>query len=276
MRKPVGYGGRRFHQARADRKMKPWRDVKQAEQAAVKSNADFYWRKSVMENPQLASSNPISRLWQKKRLQKQYAAAHRAGTGAGPGRGKASQTAASAAKKGGGTIAQKRPCDEEQTHPSHCGRDRLDPHAHHGVDAVLHFHVRGRDFRRLAAFDLSEDADLTVAEAAYCGMEAELQEYLDTYEATHDYDEYHFDLDEIEHDPYVLLSILSALHEGVFTLDEVQSDLEMLFHKQYILTETVTTETRYRTETRTDSEGNEYEVEVPYTWYICTVTLEKF
>ena len=63
---------------------------------------------------------------------------------------------------------------------------------------------------------------------------------------------------------------------GVFTLDEVQGDLEMLFDKQYILTETVTTETRYRTETRTDSEGNEYEVEVPYTWYICTVTLENF
>ena len=99
---------------------------------------------------------------------------------------------------------------------------------------------------------------------------------MDTYEATHDYDEYHFDLDEIEHDPYVLLSILSALHEGVFTLDEVQGDLEMLFDKQYILTETVTTETRYRTETRTDSEGNEYEVEVPYTWYICTVHAGEF
>ena len=56
----MGYGGRRIHQARADRKLKPWRDVKRAEQAAVKSNADFYWRKSVMENPQLASSNPIS------------------------------------------------------------------------------------------------------------------------------------------------------------------------------------------------------------------------
>ena len=55
---------------RADRKLKPWRDVSKAEQAAVKANADFYWRKSVMENPQLASSNPISRLWQKKRLQK--------------------------------------------------------------------------------------------------------------------------------------------------------------------------------------------------------------
>ena len=119
-------------------------------------------------------------------------------------------------------------------------------------------------------------ADLLAAEAAYCAMEDELREYLDTYEQTHDYDEYHFDLDEIKHDPYVLLSILSALHEGQFTIDQVQGDLQMLFDKQYILTETVTTETRYRTETRTDSEGNEYEVEVPYTYYICTVELENF
>ena len=107
-------------------------------------------------------------------------------------------------------------------------------------------------------------------------MEDELREYLDTYEQTHDYDEYHFDLDEIKHDPYVLLSILSALHEGQFTIDQVQDDLQMLFDKQYILTETVTTETRYRTETRTDSEGNAYEVDVPYTYYICTVELENF
>lgn len=93
---------------------------------------------------------------------------------------------------------------------------------------------------------LSEDSDLLAAESAYCAMEDELREYLDTYEQTHDYDEYHFTLDEIKHDPYVLLSILSALHEGQFTIDQVQDDLQMLFDKQYILTETVTTETRYR------------------------------
>lgn len=128
----------------------------------------------------------------------------------------------------------------------------------------------------VASSYLSEDSDLLAAEAAYCAMEDELREYLDTYEQTHDYDEYHFDLDEIKHDPYVLLSILSALHEGQFTIDQVQDDLQMLFDKQYILTETVTTETRYRTETRTDSEGNAYEVDVPYTYYICTVELENF
>ena len=276
--KAVGYGNRRFHQARADRKLKPWRDVKQAERAAVKANADFYWRKSVMENPQLASSNPISRLWQKKRLQKQYAAAHRTGSGAAQAAGKASQAAASAAKKGGGTIAQKL--------GGLVAKNKHTLLIVGGIGLILMLIMGlmqsctsmfgGGTSGLVASSYLSEDADLTGAEAAYCGMEAELQEYLDTYEATHDYDEYHFDLDEIEHDPYVLLSILSALHEGVFTLDEVQSDLKMLFDKQYILTETGTTETRYRTETRTDSEGNEYEVEVPYTWYICTVTLENF
>ena len=122
----------------------------------------------------------------------------------------------------------------------------------------------------------SEDADILAAEAAYCALEAELQEYLDTYERTHDYDEYHYDLDEIKHDPYVLASILSALHDGAWTASEVQGTLQMLFEKQYILTETVVTEVRYRTVTRTDSEGNEYEVEVPYNYYICTVELENF
>ena len=85
-----------------------------------------------------------------------------------------------------------------------------------------------------------------------------------------------FDLDEIEHDPYVLISILTAFHEGVFTIDEVQAELQMLFEKQYILTQTVEVEVRYRTETRTDSEGNDYDVEVPYNYYICKVKLENF
>lgn len=234
--KAVGYGGRRFHQARADRKLKPWRDVTKAEQAAAKVNADFYWQKSVMENPQLASSNPISRLWQKKRLQKQYAAAHRAGTGATQAAGKASQTAASAAKKGGGTVAQK--LGGFVTKNKHTllivGGIGLMLMLIMGLMQSCTSMFGGGTSGLVASSYLSEDADLTGAEAAYCGMEAELQEYLDTYESTHDYDEYHFDLDEIEHDPYVLLSILSALHEGVFTLDEVQGDLEMLFDKQYM------------------------------------------
>ena len=120
-----------------------------------------------------------------------------------------------------------------------------------------------------------EDGDMLGAEAAYCDLEAELSGYLDSYESTHDYDEYHFDLDEIEHDPYVLLSLLCSLHEGQWTLDQVEGSLQMLFDRQYILTEDVVVEVRYRTETRTDSEGNDYDVEVPYNYYICYVTLEN-
>ncbi len=120
------------------------------------------------------------------------------------------------------------------------------------------------------------DGDLLGAEAAYVAMEEELRDYLDSYESTHSYDEYHYDLDEIEHDPYNLLSILCALHEGAWTVDEVQGTLQMLFDRQYILTENVVRQVRYRTETRTAPDGSSYTVSIPYNYYICTMTLENF
>jgi len=135
----------------------------------------------------------------------------------------------------------------------------------------------------------SSDTSLMDAEAQYCAMESELQTYLDTYESTHACDEYHYDLDEIGHDPYVLISAITALHGGEWTVDEVQGILDLLFEKQYILTESVTTETRYRIELRTGYEQwidpatgevflvpYQYEVQVPYTYRICTVKLENF
>lgn len=134
-----------------------------------------------------------------------------------------------------------------------------------------------------------EDGNMIGAEERYLELEAELQEYLDTYESNHNYDEYHFDLDDIEHDPYVLISAITALHGGEWTIQNVGNTIQMLFDKQYILTETVTVETRYYTETRigtttyvdpdtgaTITETYEYEVEIPYDYYICTVELENF
>ena len=273
--KAVGYGNRRAKNWRAERKLKPWRDTAKAEQAVVKANADFYYRKAVAENPQLAF-NPISRLWQKRKLQKQYAAAYRA-AGKTAQTGKTVEATATAARK----TAQ-----ESKRTVLFVKRHWKGVLIVGGIGLLLVMLLGslqscssmfgGGVSNIMASSYLSEDADMLAAEEAYCAKEDELREYLDTYEATHDYDEYHFDLNEIEHDPYVLISILSALHEGVFTIDQVQGDLQTLFDKQYILTETVTTETRYRTETRTDSEGNTYTVRVPYTWTICTVTLENF
>ena len=273
--KAVGYGNRRVQNWRAERKLKPWRDSAKAKRAAVKANADFYYRKAVADNPQLAS-NPISRLWQKRKLQKQYAAAYRA-AGKIAQAGKTAEATAKASKK----TAQ-----ESKRTALFLKRHWKGALIVGGIGLLLVMLLGslqscssmfgGGVSNIMASSYLSEGSDMLAAEEAYCAKENELREYLDTYEATHDYDEYRFDLDEIEHDPYVLVSILSALHEGVFTIDQVQGDLQTLFDKQYILTETVTTETRYRTETRTDSEGNTYTVRVPYTWTICTVTLENF
>ena len=87
----------------------------------------------------------------------------------------------------------------------------------------------------------------------------------------------------------MLISILTAWHEGAWTIDQVQGTLQMLFDRQYILTENVEVEVRYRTEQRTGyrtytdpstgrtvTEEYEYEVQVPYNYYICTVELENF
>lgn len=282
--KAVGFGGRRIRSMRANSKLKPWRAASKAEQAAVKANADFLYQKALLENPQLAGSNPISRLWQKKRLQRQYAAAYRAAGGAArtvQGAKKTAEATAKAAKKT--AVETKRTASFVARHWKGClivG----------GVLLILVFLLGGLQScssifgggvsNIVASSYLSEDADLLAAETAYCAMEDELRDYLDTYEQTHDYDEYHFDLDEIEHDPYVLLSILSALHEGVFTIDELRGDLEMLFEKQYILTETVVKERRYyiETDTWTDEDGNTHtdSYRVYYDYFICTVTLENF
>ena len=276
MEKAVGYGNRKLQNWRAERQVKPWRDAAKAEQAAVRASAEALYQKALHDNPQLASGSPISRIWQKKRMQRQYAAAYRASRGA-EGAKAATQTAAKSAKKG--AEAAKKAGEFIARHKKAfliIGGIGLVLVLLLGLLQSCSSMFGGGVSNIVASSYLSEDADLLAAEAAYCAMEDELREYLDTYEQTHDYDEYHFDLDELKHDSYVLLSILSALHEGQFTIDQVQDDLQMLFDKQYILTETVTTETRYRTETRTDSEGNEYEVDVPYTYYICTVELENF
>ena len=280
MEKAVRYGNRKLQNWQTDRKLKPWREVSHAEQAAVQANAEALYQKALRENPQLAASNPISRMWQKKKLQKQYAAAYRAAHSAGDAAA-AAQTASKGARKS--ADAAKKAGEFVSKHKKAfliVGGIGLLLVMLLGLLQSCSSIFGGGVSNIVASSYLSEDADLLAAEAAYCAMEDELREYLDTYEQTHDYDEYHFDLDEIKHDPYVLLSILSALHEGQFTIDQVQGDLQMLFDKQYILTETVEVERRYyiETDTWTDAEGNTHteSYRVYYDYYICTVELENF
>ena len=262
-------------------KLKPYRAAAKAERKSIAANAEYIYQKSLRDNPELAQavSNPVSRFWQKQKIKRDYARAARAA-------GQTAQGAAGAATKTAqaSAAAAKKAAKESKKGASFLVRHWKGALLIGGVGLMLMLIMGGLQSctamfgsagTGLAATSyLSEDDDMLGAEAAYADLEADLQHELDNYESLHPgYDEYRYDLDDISHDPYVLTSILSALHGGAYTLDEVQGDLDRLFGLQYTLTQTIETETRYRTETRTDSEGNTYTVEVPYTYYICNVEL---
>ena len=269
--KAGGMAARTVKRGIRSHKLKPYRAAAAAERKAVKANADFLYQKALHDNPALAHSNPISRFWQKQRIKKQYAKTLKAG-------GKVKKTAEATAKAAKKTAQEtKRATFFVVRHWKGCllvgGIAFIVLLLFGGLSSCSLFGGNSGS-GLIASSYLSEDADITGAESAYAAMEAELQDMLDNIESEYPgYDEYRVNADEIEHDPYVLISILSAWHEGVFTLDEVQSTLEMLFEKQYILTVEEEVQVRYRTETRTDSEGNPYTVEVPYNYYILNVTL---
>ena len=253
----------------------PAKAVQKAESRHIKATADYQYRATVEAHPEMQKGGAVSRYIQKQKIKRQYAKQAR----------EAAKQTAKAAEKTAVTTEKlaARAVAFVKRHPvgvllflacflllvlmQSCMSSAVT--IGNGVVGAIG-----------ASTYAAEDADLRGAEAAYCGLEAELQDYLDSYESTHDYDEYHFELDDIEHDPYVLLSIISAIHEGAWTVDEVQGTLQMLFEKQYILTETVVTERRYylETDTWTDEEGNTHTdtYRVYYDYYICTVTLENF
>ena len=264
--------GKRFVQRKI--REHPAKAVERAESRHIKATADYHYRKAVEEHPEMQGS-ALSRYVQKQKIKRQYA--KQAKEAAKQGAKAAEKTAVTTEKLAARTAAF------VKRHPV-------------GVLLFLALFLllvlmqscmsslvtigNGAAGAIGASTYAAEDADLLGAEAAYCALEDELREYLDTYKTTHDYDEYHFDLDDIEHDPYVLLSLVSAWHEGAWTLAEVQDTLQMLFDRQYILTEDVVVEVRYRTETDTwtDEEGNTHTdtYQVPYNYYICYVTLENF
>ena len=272
----VESGGRLVQSAHRAHQRKPYRAAIRAEKKLERANLDALQKKAEIDSP---TSNPVSKWQQKQAIKKQYAAAKH---------NQAAQTTAKAAENT--AKAAKKAAEKAEKAGKYVWEHRRGFAIAAAILLMLAFLLNGLSSCSVimdgvgsgiaASTYPSQDADMLSAEAQYCAMEAELQRYLDTYESTHDYDEYHFDLDTIEHDPYVLISMITALHQGEWTLDEVQGTLQMLFDRQYILTEDVVVETRYRTETDTwtDADGNTHTdtYQVPYDYYICTVTLENF
>ena len=239
-------------------KLKPYRKAAQAERKLEKANIEALFQKSVYENP-AAASNPLSRWQQKQQIKKQYAAAQKTGKAAKTVKEKAQQAGAYVMrhKKGFGIAL--------------------------GLFLIVCLLLNTMSSCSMMAQSIgsmisgttypSDDPELVAVEANYAAKEAALQAEIDNIEGSHPgYDEYRYDLDMIGHDPHELAAYLSAVLQG-YTRASAQAELERIFAAQYQLTLTEEVEVRYRTETRTDSEGNEYDVEVPYNYYILNVTL---
>ena len=253
-------------------KLKPYRKAAQAERKLEKANVNALYQKSLQENPQLAS-NPLSRWQQKQQIKKQYAAAKRAAQSGGSAAGAAQKTG-----KAAKTVKEK-----AQQAGAYVMRHKKGFGIVLAIFLLVCLLLNTMSSCSMMAQSIgsmisgttypSDDPELVAVEADYAAKEAALQAEIDNIESSHPgYDEYRYDLDMIGHDPHELAAYLSAVLQG-YTRASAQAELERIFAAQYQLTLTEEVEIRYRTETRTDSEGNSYTVEVPYNYYILNVTL---
>lgn len=253
---------------------RPTRRVTKLERRDIRGKADFEYRRMAREHPEL-KENAVSRFFQKQRIKRQY-----------------QKQAREAAKQGARAAGKATTATAKIAHAAVAFAKRHPAGLAIALIAFLLILVLQSCMASMTTIGNgligavgagtypSQDSDMLAAEASYSGMETKLQSEADNYAALYPgYDEYHFDLDKVSHDPYVLISILSALHDGAWTIDEVQDTLSTLFAKQYQLTQTVQTETRYRTETSTvtgaDGSTSTVTKQVPYNYTICIVTLHN-
>lgn len=256
-----------------------------------KANVDALYEKFKKDNPD-AGSNPFSRWQQKKAIKKEYAAAK-------AGKNTASTTAS--ASKGTGKATGKAAQGAKNI------TEKVTEFCTTHSKAILLVLAGGLLFMIICSMFSSctamfqsgaqvvlgtsftaEDEDIIGADNDYKALEAALRSKINNIERTHSgYDEYRYDLDEINHNPYELAAYLTVKFED-YTRSEVQGTLQSLFDQQYELTLTEEVEIRTRTETRTGTttwtdpetgevyeEEYEYEVEVEYEYYILNVKLEN-
>lgn len=237
-------------------KLKPYKDADKAEKQADKANIRALDKQANYQDRN--GSNPQSKRQQKRAIKKEYAKAKRSGATTK----KASEITKEASK---GTAETSKKVVE------FIGRHKTTFAVIGGIAAVIviiscifsscSVMFQGASSAIAGSTYPSEDSEMLAAEERYKELEQELSDYISNFESTHSYDEYVYELDDIEHDPYVLVSVLTAIKQGAWTAADVETDLTDLFAKQYTLTEVVTTEQR------TGADGSTYD------YYICTVTL---
>ena len=278
----VRHSARKINSAYRQHRLKPYLDAEKAEKVLEKETVKFRYQKAMAENPKLSSS-PLSRFMQKRKIQREYAKEVRA------------------AGKAGSTISQ-----NVRKTVKEAGKKAVVFIRRGGKWLVILLPVflivvllgggitscssmfTGGLNSVIASSYTAEDADINGAEADYLAKENELRLQLARIETDYPgYDEYHYNLSEIGHDPYELTSYLTVMFED-YSRAEVQSELQRLFNLQYSISYDTKKEVRTRTETQTTYEWEwneeledwelieyEEEVEVEYDYWILTTTLHN-
>ena len=244
--------------------------VAKLEKKQFKKEVNFRYQKFLEENPDMQEKTlkkQMQKRLQKQRIKREYAKARRAGQAAKNTKEAAAKSASFVTK-----VAKKM---------QEIASRNVSLLVTIGIFALILIMIMtaisscGAMFSdgmstTLAGSYMSVPAEIDAADLAFSELEMKLQKQINNIETDYpDYDEYRYNLDAIGHDPFVLISYLSAVHTE-FTASEVQSEIESLFEEMYELTLNPTTETRTRTVT--DPETGE-ETEEEYTVTILEVTL---
>ncbi|MBR3586415.1 MAG: C40 family peptidase [Oscillospiraceae bacterium] len=216
------------------------RQAEKAERKLDKTGIDFLQSKHQQEHPQF-TSNPLSRWQQKHAIRKEYAAAKR-------GRGTAQKTAKAADKavEKTGEAAGKAAAAAGR-HPTVLVVLALIAMLLFLISALQSCSPLMQAVLESIAIGTypAEEADVKAAERAYLEKERALKDEMNHYERYHPgYDEYHVEADEIWHDPYVLIAIISAYCDGEeWNIDSAMPVISRYFSLQYEVTETIQTRT---------------------------------
>ena len=256
--------------------------VAKLEKKQFKKEVSFQYQKFLEENPQMQKKALQKRL-QKQRIKREYIKARKKVAA-----GKTAEQAFEKTKNGAVTVARKL---------QEFARRNAGLLVTVGIMALLLMMIMvsvsscGAMFADtqstiLAASYLSKPKEIDAADLQLTRLELDLQNEIDRVETDYPgYDEYSYNLGAIGHNPFTLISYLSAVHTE-FTANGVESEIQALFDEMYTLTLTPDTETRTRTVTKTGSrtvtdpvtgeeteEEYEYEEEEEYEVSILRVTL---
>lgn len=260
-------------------KLKAYDKAEKLVEKSDKANVNALYEKFKKDNPD-AGSNPFSRWQQKRAIKKEYAADK-------AGKNTASTTAS--ASKGAGKATGKAAQGAKNI------TERVTEFCTTHSKTILFVLIAGLLFMILSGMFSScsamfqggtqiilgtsftaKEEDIIGADNDYKALEAALRNKINNIERTHSgYDEYRYDLDEINHNPYELAAYLTVKFED-YTRDEVQATLQWLFEQQYELTLTEVVEIRTRTTSSTDPETGETTTEEEdYEYYILNVKLRN-